>query len=169
MPLKDQTRHLRLSSENYLSKMKAATFFTKEQQTRILEAVREAERATSGEVRVHIETNCPEDVLDRAAWLFGKLGMNKTDLRNGVLFYLAVNDKKFAILGDAGINAVVPKGFWDEISLLLATNFRKGLFTEGLCEGIIMAGQQLKAHFPYKGDDVNELSDEISFDKPKEG
>jgi uncharacterized membrane protein len=149
--------------------MKASTFFTKDQQTQILEAVKEAEKATSGEVRVHIETTCPEDVLDRAAWLFGKLGMQKTTLRNGVLFYLAVNDKKFAIIGDAGINAVVPAGFWDAISLLLSRNFREGHFTEGLCEGIIMAGQQLKAHFPYHGDDVNELSDEISFDKPKEG
>jgi uncharacterized membrane protein len=148
--------------------MKASTFFTKEQQTLILNAVQEAEKATSGEVRVHIETKCNEDVLDRAAWIFGKLGMQKTELRNGVLFYLAVSDKKFAILGDAGINSVVPAGFWDEISLLLAKNFREGRFTEGLCEGIIMAGQQLKTHFPYKGDDVNELSDEISFDKPKE-
>jgi uncharacterized membrane protein len=147
--------------------MKASTFFTKEQQTQILEAVKEAEKATSGEIRVHIETNCTEEVLDRAAWLFSKLGMQKTAQRNGVLFYLAVNDKKFAILGDAGINAVVPSGFWDEISLLLAKNFREGHFTEGLCEGIVMAGQQLKTHFPYKGDDVNELSDEISFDKPK--
>jgi len=149
--------------------MKASTFFTKEQQTLILEAVKEAEKSTSGEIRVHIETRCTEDVLDRSAWLFSKLGMQKTSIRNGVLFYLAVEDRKFAILGDAGINAKVPKGFWDEISLLLAANFRKGLFTEGLCEGIIMAGQQLKAHFPYKGDDINELSDEISFDKPKEG
>jgi uncharacterized membrane protein len=148
--------------------MKAADFFTKEQQTKILEAVKEAEKATSGEVKVHIETNCTEDVLDRAAWLFGKLGMQKTALRNGVLFYLAVNDRKFAILGDAGINAVVPSGFWDDISILLAQNFREGRFTEGLCQGIIRAGQQLKTNFPYQGDDVNELSDEISFDKPKE-
>lgn len=148
--------------------MKASDFFTKEQQTKILESVKEAEKATSGEVRVHIETSCNEDVLDRAAWIFGKLGMQKTAQRNGVLFYLAVNDRKFAILGDAGINAVVPAGFWDEISLLLAKNFREGHFTEGLCEGIILAGQQLKAHFPYQREDVNELSDEISFDKPKE-
>jgi len=148
--------------------MKAATFFTKEQQTQILEAVKEAEKATSGEIRVHIETRCTEDVLDRSAWLFAKLGMQKTSLHNGVLFYLAVEDRKFAILGDAGINAKVPKGFWDEISLLLMKNFREGRFTEGLCEGIIMSGKQLKIHFPYLGNDVNELSDEISFDKPKE-
>ena len=77
------------------------------------------------------------DVLDRAAWLFKKLGMHKTAERNGVLFYLAVNDRKFAIIGDAGINAKVPAGFWDEISELLKKNFKEGKFTEGLSEGII--------------------------------
>jgi uncharacterized membrane protein len=147
--------------------MKASSFFTKEQQARILASVGEAEMATSGEIRVHIETFCTEDVLDRASWVFKKLGMHKTDERNGVLFYLAVSDRKFAIIGDAGINAKVPAGFWDEISTLLQKNFREGKFTEGLSEGIVMAGKQLKTHFPYNKDDVNELSDEISFDKIK--
>jgi uncharacterized membrane protein len=147
--------------------MKASTFFSKEQQAHILASVQEAEMATSGEIRVHIETTCNEDVLDRAAWVFKKLGMNKTAERNGVLFYLAVTDKKFAIIGDAGINAKVPAGFWDEISSLLQKNFREGKFTEGLSHGIIMAGKQLKSHFPRSKDDVNELSDEISFDKIK--
>ena len=105
------------------------------------------------------------DVLDRAAWLFKKLGMDKTAERNGVLFYLAVNDRKFAIIGDAGINSKVLVGFWDEISELLGKNFREGKFTEGLSEGIIMAGNQLKKYFPCYEDDVNELSDEISFNK----
>ena len=147
--------------------MKASSFFTKEQQNIILESVKTAEKETSGEIRVHIETSCHEDVLDRAAWIFGKLGMNRTAERNGVLFYLAVVDKKFAILGDSGINAKVPAGFWDEISQLFKNKFREGKFTEGLSEGIIKAGEQLKAHFPYSKDDVNELSDEISFDKIK--
>jgi uncharacterized membrane protein len=147
--------------------MKASSFFTKEQQEIILEAVKSAEKETSGEIRVHIETSCPEDVLDRAAWIFGKLGMNKTALRNGVLFYLAVADKKFAIIGDAGINTKVPSGFWDAISEILKKDFREGKFTEGLSTGILMAGEQLKAHFPYSKDDVNELPDEISFDKIK--
>lgn len=147
--------------------MKAALFFSKEQQTQILSSVMEAEKDTSGEIRVHIETSCKEDVLDRAAWVFDKLGMKKTAERNGVLFYLAVNDKKFAIIGDAGINARVPAGFWDEISALLQKNFRDGRITEGLSEGISLAGKQLKTHFPYKKDDVNELPDEISFDKLK--
>jgi uncharacterized membrane protein len=147
--------------------MKASSFFTKEQQNIILESVKMAEKETSGEIKVHIETSCSEDVLDRAAWIFGKLGMNRTAERNGVLFYLAVVDKKFAILGDAGLNAKVPAGFWDDISELLKNKFREGKFTEGLSEGILKAGEQLKAHFPYSKDDVNELSDDISFDKIK--
>lgn len=145
--------------------MKASSFFSKEQQAQILASVKEAEKETSGEIRVHIETSFEGDVLDRAAWVFKKLEMHKTDDRNGVLFYLAVNDRKFAIIGDAGINAKVPAGFWNEISDLLAKNFRAGKFTEGLSEGILLAGKQLQVHFPYKKADVNELSDEISFDK----
>jgi uncharacterized membrane protein len=147
--------------------MKAASFFTKEQQSAIIASVKEAEKSTSGEIRVHIETNCQEDVLDRASWIFRKLNMNKTEARNGVLFYLAVSDRKFAIIGDAGINAKVPQGFWDEIKALMQNSFREGKFTEGLSQGILLAGTQLKAHFPFDKDDVNELSDEISFDKLK--
>jgi uncharacterized membrane protein len=145
--------------------MKASSFFSKEQQAQILASVREAEKETSGEIRVHIESKLNGDLLDRAAWLFKKLGMDKTAERNGVLFYLAVSDRKFAILGDAGINAKVPAGFWDDISELMTKNFKEGKFTEGLSEGIIMAGEHLKLHFPHRPDDVNELSDEISFNK----
>jgi uncharacterized membrane protein len=147
--------------------MKASSFFSKEQQAQILASVKEAELETSGEIRVHIESSLNGDVLDRAAWLFDKLGMAKTAERNGVLFYLAVNDRKFAILGDKGINAKVKPGFWDDISEHMKKNFKEGRFTEGLSGGIIMAGNQLKTHFPYKQDDVNELPDEISFDKIK--
>lgn len=147
--------------------MKASSFFTKEQQAQILASVREAELETSGEIRVHIESSLKGDVLDRAAWLFKKLGMHKTAHRNGVLFYLAVNDKKFAIIGDAGINAKVHAGFWDDISDLLKKNFKEGKFTEGLSEGILLAGKHLKIHFPHRKNDVNELPDEISFDKIK--
>lgn len=145
--------------------MKASSFFSKEQQIRILAAVSEAEKATSGEIRVHVETYCPEDVLDRAAWIFKKLKMDQTAERNGVLFYLAVEDKKFAIIGDAGINSKIPEGFWNEIKMLLQKNFAESRFAEGLSEGILLAGQQLKMHFPYKEDDKNELLDEISFGK----
>ena len=147
---------------------KASTFFTKEQQERILSAIKTAEEETSGEIRVHIETSFTGDVLDRAAWIFKKLGMYKTALRNGVLFYLAVEDKKFAIIGDAGINAKVPEGFWNGIKEVMEKDFREGKFTEGLSAGILMAGDQLRVQFPHKADDINELPDEISFDKPEE-
>jgi uncharacterized membrane protein len=93
--------------------------------------------------------------------------MYKTALRNGVLFYFAVKDRKFAIIGDAGIHAKVPEGFWDKIKELMLKDFIEGKFTEGLSEGILLAGEQLKTHFPHQKDDVNELPDEISFDKPK--
>ncbi len=149
--------------------MKASGFFSQEQQERIVNAIGEAERATSGEIRVHIETTCSEKVLDRAAWLFNKLGMTRTAERNGVLFYLAVKDKKFAIVGDTGINSVVPPGFWDNIRDLMKERFMNGLFTEGLTEGIIMAGNQLKEHFPYAANDVNELDNTISFDNTETG
>jgi len=145
--------------------MKASSFFSKEQQAQILAAVKEAEKETSGEIRVHIESSLNGDVLDRAAWLFKKLSMDKTAARNGVLFYLAVKDRKFAIIGDSGINSKVQTGFWNEISELLGKNFKEGKFTEGLSQGIIKAGEQLKTHFPYQEDDINELPDEISFDK----
>ena len=143
----------------------AKDLFSKEQRKQITDAIKEAELNTSGEIRVHIEKKCPEDVMDRAAFLFKKLKMHKTEKRNGVLFYLAVKDRKFAILGDAGINAVVPEGFWDNIKETMAGHFKEGEFTKGLSEGLQMSGEQLKKHFPYQSDDVNELSDDISFGK----
>ena len=149
--------------------MKASSFFTREQQEAIVRAISEAEHATSGEIRVHIETSCKGDVLDEAAWLFRKVGMQKTADRNGVLIYLAVKERKFAIIGDTGINSVVPLGFWDEIRDHMKQRFSENRFTEGLTEGIIMAGQQLKEHFPRTRDDINEIADTISFDTNETG
>jgi uncharacterized membrane protein len=148
--------------------VKAASFFDEEQKAKILASIREAEEASSGEIRVHIETSFKGDVLDRAAWIFKKLGMHKTALRNGVLFYLAVETRKFAVIGDIGINAKVHADFWNSTKEVMLMNFREGRFTEGLSKGIIMAGEQLKTHFPHQRNDVNELPDEISFDNPKE-
>jgi uncharacterized membrane protein len=145
--------------------MKPSRFLTGEQVRLVENAIKEAEHNTSGEIRVHMETEIKGDVLDRAAYLFEYLGMHKTAQRNGVLFYLATKSRKFAILGDAGINAKVPAGFWDQIKAAMEMAFAEGKFAEGLAEGIISAGNQLKEHFPYQKDDVNELSDEISFGK----
>jgi len=145
--------------------MKPSEFFNETQKQQITQAVKDAEKNTSGEIRVHIESDCPDDVLDRAAFMFAQLDIHKTKLRNGVLFYLSVNDRKFAILGDAGINAITPENFWDEIKEIVITNFKKGEFATGLSTGIKMAGDALKKHFPYNANDINELSDEISFGK----
>ena len=145
--------------------MSVENFFSTEEKKQITDAIAQAELNTSGEIRLHMEGHCKLDVLDRAAYIFEKLGMKETAQRNGVLFYLAVHDRKFAILGDAGINQVVPVNFWDQIKETMLTFFKEGKFTDGLSKGILMAGDQLKANFPRQKDDVNELSDEISFDK----
>ena len=144
--------------------MSAKNFLNDEQKRSIENAIVNAEKNTSGEIRVHIEDRCPGDVLDRGADVFEKLGMKKTAARNGVLFYLAVSDHKFAILGDAGINQVVSANFWDEIRDHMGQQFSLGRFTEGLCEGIEKAGEALKAHFPYDKDDKDELSNDVSFE-----
>ncbi|MGE4587601.1 MAG: TPM domain-containing protein [Mangrovibacterium sp.] len=143
--------------------MSAFKFFTEDEKKQIEQAIRTAELNTSGEIRVHVENRCKTGVLNCAAYWFGKLKMHRTALRNGVLFYLAVNERQFAILGDAGINSKVPDGFWEQIREKMRGHFREGRFAGGLAEGILMAGEQLKAHFPYQSDDVNELPDDISF------
>lgn len=140
-----------------------SSFFTSDQQNQLIASIKEAELATSGEVRLHIENHCKTEVLERAAQVFSNLKMHKTALRNGVLFYLAIKDKKFAILGDVGINKVVPADFWDSIKSKTIEEFKKENYTQGLSDAIIEAGRQLKTHFPYQSDDINELPDDISF------
>jgi len=143
----------------------AADFFTYEEKEEIKMAILNAELDTSGEIRIHVENNCPGEVLDRAAYIFEKLGMKKTAQRNGVLIYLSINHRKFAIIGDAGINEKVPENFWDDIKENMLINFRESNFTKGIVIAITKTGEQLKTYFPYQKNDVNELSDEISFGK----
>jgi uncharacterized membrane protein len=142
--------------------MSTELFSVKDQEL-ITSAIQSAENETSGEIRVHLEKSCLGNVLDRASQVFENLAMHKTKLRNGVLFYLAYEDRKFAILGDAGINSTVPENFWDDIKIRMQSRFRAGHFVEGLCEGVEMAGNQLKSNFPRENDDINELPDKISF------
>ncbi|MCF8361395.1 MAG: TPM domain-containing protein [Prolixibacteraceae bacterium] len=144
---------------------KPSNFFTEEEKKIIKESIETAELNTSGEIRLHVEKKCPEDVMDRAAYWFKELKMHKTEARNGVLFYLSVEDHKFAILGDVGINAKVQEGFWDSTRDLILSFFKEGRYAEGLKVGIIQAGLQLKEYFPYQSDDVNELENEISYGK----
>ena len=137
---------------------------TPEDEKQIMAAIAEAEQNTSGEIRVHVESNCEGEVLDRATAVFADLHMHQTKLRNGVLFYVALDDHQFAVLGDAGINAIVPEHYWEDVTAEVIRHFKQKKYADGLSKGIRMAGEQLKAHFPYnpKGD-TNELSDDISF------
>lgn len=141
----------------------ARNFFSNEQIDEIKQAILNAELDTSGEIRVHIENKCPGDVLDRASLVFKTLKMNETKLRNGVLIYLAVRNRKFAIIGDSGIHALVGEGYWEKIKLQMLERFREGNFTEGLAEAILETGKQLKQFFPYQQGDINELPDDVSF------
>jgi len=144
---------------------KAVDFFNESQKKQIVDAIKEAENNTSGEIRVHIESQCKGDVLDRAAQVFAKLEMHKTVLRNGVLLYLAIETRSFAIIGDSGINKVVESGFWDSTKEVMLGYFKTGDYTQGLVHGILKAGEQLKTHFVHQADDINELPDDISFGK----
>lgn len=135
--------------------------FDNENQARIKAAIQEAEKQTSGEIRVCAEKHCPEEILDRAAWYFDELGMQKTAARNGVLIYIALSDRQFAIIGDAGINAVVGNEFWNETRDTMISWFKKGELAEGLIAGIRKAGLALREHFPGTDGDRNELPDDI--------
>lgn len=138
--------------------------FTQKEKERISQAIELAEKKTSGEIRIHIEPDCKGEVLDRAAEVFAELSMHKTQLRNGVLIYIAVNSKKLAIIGDAGINAVVPSNFWDDEKEILVDSFRNKKYAEGLIRVIGQAGIELQMHFPFiEGTDQNEITNEISF------
>lgn len=137
--------------------------FTDAEHRQILDAIGAAERMTSGEIRLFVEDVCGENVLDRAAYIFHELKMDRTAERNGVLFYLALEARQFAILGDAGINRKVPEDFWHSIKLEMEHRFALGEFVTGLSTGIERAGAALAEHFPRKHDDKNELSDEIVY------
>ena len=137
-------------------------FLNTEEEQEIVEAIRQAELETSGEIRVHLERQCEGEALERAKVLFHHLKMDNTKAENGVLIYVAVDAKKFAICGDRGINEVVPEGFWQSTKDLMQTEFKNRKFKSGLVKGITSAGEQLAQFFPWDDDDINELSDEIS-------
>lgn len=137
-------------------------FLTAEEEQEIIDAIVVAEKNTSGEVRVHIEATSKIDHFSRAQQLFHFLKMDNTKEANGVLIYVAVDDKKFVIYGDKGIDRAVPKGFWDSTKDTMASHFKNGNFKQGIVEGVLSAGKELEAHFPWDHNDTNELSDAIS-------
>ena len=143
--------------------MDIKTFLTKEQQYQITGAIAEAEKKTSGEIRVHLEKKCKYSPEKRAIEIFNQLKMFSTAQRNGSLIYIAIEDRKFAVIGDKGINEIVPENFWDSIRDQMILNFSKNDYANGIVEGIKVIGEKLKEHFPYQTNDKNELTDEISF------
>ena len=142
----------------------AITILNREEDHRIVKAIKQAEKNTSGEIKVHIENHCKGNVEERSLFVFNRLKLNKTKLRNGVLIYLAVKDHKFAILGDEGINKVVEDGFWNDVKDLMQNRFKENRFADGLEEGIMRCGEKLKNFFPYQSDDTNEIPDNISYE-----
>jgi uncharacterized membrane protein len=141
----------------------ASAFLSKIEQEQIVKAIESAELSTSGEIRVHIESLCKGDPVERAVFVFNKLKMFETKERNGVLIYIALKSHKFAIIGDSGINEKVDDNFWDEERELLLSHLKVGKIADGLISVIEKAGNNLKKHFPYQTDDTNEQSNEISF------
>lgn len=137
-------------------------FLTADEEQEIVQAILRAEKNTSGEIRVHIEAHTELGHFDRAKEVFHLLKMDNTKDGNGVLIYVAVTDRKFVIYGDQGIDRVVPKDFWDTTKNHIQEHFRKGHFKEGIIAGVLSAGKELEAHFPWNHGDINELSNEIS-------
>ncbi len=143
--------------------MSTSKLFNKEQQAAIVNAIKAAEKETSGEIRVHIEKSYRGNAMERAVECFNKLQMYKTRARNGVLIYLAIRDHQFAVVGDEGINNIVPENFWDNLVAKMKKEFAAGKFVEGIVVAVTEAGQLLKQYFPYCDGDENERPDEISF------
>lgn len=146
-----------------------AKFLSKEDEKKLIQAIKDAENQTSGEIRVHLEKKCkPKNPVERAIEVFGELGMYETEAHNGVIIYVAIDDHKIAIWGDKGIHEKVGQNFWEEEIQLMIEHFKKGEFEKGLEEAVHLVGQKLKESFPFKRNDTNELSDDISYGGLKE-
>lgn len=141
---------------------KVEDFLTASEEQEIVDAIRKAELKTSGEIRVHLEKTSKGDAYKRALEVFHLLKMDNTKEQNGVLIYVAVEDKAFVICGDKGINDVVPEDFWNSTKDIIQSHFKAGNFKQGLVDGVLKAGKELETHFPWQHGDVNELSNDIS-------
>lgn len=148
---------------------KLPPLLTDQDKERIVKAIGEAEQQSSGEIRVRVERLCGEEVLDRAAWWFKKLKMHKTFLRNGVLIYVAVDDRKSAIIGDVGIHRKLGDNYWAQTLEAMTAQFKTGALVDGIVGAVADVGSRLKEAFPYDAVwDKNELSDEVSVEDEKE-
>ena len=137
--------------------MQQKEFLAALDQPKVVAAIADAEKLTSGEIRVHVQPKAGDDIRKFAEKTFERLGMTKTALRNGVLLFIASEEQRFVILGDRGIDEKVPAGFWDDIAAKLTIRFKAGQFTEGIVEAIRSAGEHLGRYFPRAADDVDEL------------
>lgn len=145
---------------------KKKSFFSKEDEERMVQAIRFAEKQTSGEVRLFVESHCSYiQPIDRAKELFAELKMTATKDRNGVLLYFAMKDRQMAIWGDEGIHQKMGQGFWEKEVAKILADFKREHFVEGICNMIQAVGEALKKNFPYASDDKNELDDTIVFGK----
>jgi uncharacterized membrane protein len=141
-------------------------FFTDEEQQSIVAAIRAAEKRTSGEIRVFVESKCSYvDAVDRAAEIFFGLKMDKTEDRNGVLLYFAMKDKQMAVFGDKGIHEKVGTEFWNKEVKTILSEFHKEHYATGIINVVNDIGDALVAYFPYENEDRNELPDDIVFGK----
>ena len=145
-----------------MTALTAEDILSTDELARVRDAVRRAEARTSGEIRVHLDDTIVEDVLDHAAFIFEELGMQRTRDRNGVLIYVCVAQRRAAVIGDVGIHAKLPHGFWNHTLGVVLEQFKAERYCEGLCLGVERLGEQLQAHFPRMSDDRNELNDEVS-------
>ena len=142
---------------------KVEEFLSEKEEGEVVEAIRMAEKATSGEIRVHIEKSHGEvDIFERAIEVFHLLKMDNTKQENGVIIYVAIENRDFVIYGDKGINEVVPNDFWESTKDAIVAQFKTGNYKQGLIDGILKAGEQLNKHFPWSEDNTNELSNTIS-------
>ena|SRR3989338_1834486 len=129
----------------------------------IVSAIDAAELNCSAEIRVHLERKAWPDIVAHAERKFERMGMTKTEYRNGVLIFLGVQTHRFAVVGDQGIHEKVGQEFWNAVAEKMAAHFKCDEFAEGICETVQLVGEKLAAHFPPRKVDVNELPDEISF------
>lgn len=143
--------------------MASHNFLTEAQEQQIIEAIERAEKKTSGEIRVHLEYHCNTEPLERAATIFHELGMDQTELQNGVLLYVATEDHKAAVYAGKGIFKKVTEGFWSDVMQILILHFKKGEHEEGIEEAINKVGKKLMELFPYLKTDANELANELSY------
>lgn len=148
--------------------MASKNLLTNKQEQHIIDAIADAEKQTSGEIRIHIEHHSKRDPLERAARIFHELGMDQTDLQNGVLIYIASEDRNAAVYAGKGIHKQVEENFWNDALAIILQYFKKGEFEKGIAEAVTKVGNKLKELYPYQRDDMNELSNEISYHNNKE-